>query len=228
MSTATVNDMPGKRITELQIGDRILIPHPLCGTDSPPVNATVSRTARRQAKPGWWSIRVRYDGPDTDEYLYFQTGDKPIELAAPKPKARKPRTYLPLAAMPYEAYLHLLQNSAVWEETDAVTAPMGYWAYKHTGCGEIVHVPSNAHSGADEMVRAGMDICMTELLSDPDATDADRRALIHHLSGIVQLRGVSQWATHQALDYIRTLSEEPEIEPDCDDHDGSLPSFRTW
>lgn len=78
------------------------------------------------------------------------------------------------------------------------------------------------------MVRAVMDICMTELLSDPDATDTDRRALIHYLSGIVQLRGVSQWATHQALDYIRTLSEEPESEPDHDGHDGSLPSFRNW
>lgn len=118
----------------------------------------------------------------------------------------KPRTFLELTVTPELAFIHL-ENSPVWEESDPTTAPMGYWAYRHTGCGEIVHVPSRAAAGGYEMVRAVMDICMTELLADPKTTDADRWALVHHLSGIVRLKRVSPWAMDQALGYIRSLSE---------------------
>ncbi|MGI5281747.1 hypothetical protein ACQEVF_59400 [Nonomuraea polychroma] len=138
--------------------------------------------------------------------------------------ATKPRAYLPLTATAYEIELHM-ESSPTWEKADSATSPVGYEAYKHVGCAEIVHAPVSFFVGSYERCRAVMDICMTEFLGDPDASEDDRRALIHHLSGIVQVKGVNQWAAHQALGYIRSLSEEPEPES-YDDHDGSLPSFR--
>ncbi|MFG3438412.1 hypothetical protein ACGF0J_14305 [Nonomuraea sp. NPDC047897] len=138
----------------------------------------------------------------------------------------KSRTFLELSAPWYLAFLHLA-NSPEWEEGNHAAAPNGYQAYRHIGCGETVHVPGNDQAGGYEMVRAVMDICMTELLGDPNATLADRRALIHHLAGIVRVPRVSQWTMPQALGYIRSLSEEPELEDaGYDDHDGSLPTLR--
>ncbi|MEU1880909.1 hypothetical protein ABZ470_26680 [Streptosporangium sp. NPDC020072] len=116
------------------------------------------------------------------------------------------RKFLNLDAPPHKAFLHL-ENSPVWEEADQATAPMGYWAYRHTICGEIVYVPSLAATGGDEMARAVMDICMTEVLADPETTDTDWWALTYHLSGVVRLRRVTRWTTDQALGYIRSLSE---------------------
>ncbi|MEU4223324.1 hypothetical protein AB0F17_03420 [Nonomuraea sp. NPDC026600] len=104
------------------------------------------------------------------------------------------------------AFVHL-ENSPAWEQGDQVTAPMGHWAYRHSGCGETMYVPSNTDAGGDEMVRAVMDVLITEFLADPEAADADRWALVHHLSGVVQLRRVTRWAVDQALGYIRSLAE---------------------
>lgn len=139
--------------------------------------------------------------------------------------ATKPRAYLPLTATTYEIELHM-ESSPAWEKADSTTAPVGYEAYKHVRCGEIVHAPVSFFVGRYERCRAVMDICMTEFLGDPDASDDDRRALIHHLAGIVRVEGINPWINHQALTHIRALSEEPEDDTDAyDDHDGSLPSF---